>query len=88
MGVFDFPALCQDNARFVGLEPGGIAIVFLWNARLKDFHQKSFYDVLLHAARLPKNALRVNINMEVARLNDSESTRFFFGFTFGSLTMR
>src|ERR1019366_5158915 len=83
-----FAALGQDNARFSCIEPGGIAVVFLGAASLADVHQESFDHVFLHAAGLPEDALGVNVDVEMAGLDDADSARFFFGFAFGGLAVR
>ena len=88
VGVFNFSSFSQNNPRFFRIEPGRISIVFLRSTRLSDFHQESLDHILLHPASLPKNALRMNVNMEMPRLDNTECARLFFGFALGSLTMR
>ena len=88
VGIFDLAALGKNDARLRCIEPGGIAVVFVGTAGLADFHQKSLNDIFLHASGLPKDAFRMNVDMEVARLDDADSARFFFGFAFGGLAVR
>jgi hypothetical protein len=80
--VFYFAALGEDDARFFRVEPGGIAVVFFRVAGLANFHQKSFYHILLHAAGLPEHALGVNVNVKMAGLDDADGSSFFSGFAF------
>src|SRR5713226_7818235 len=86
--VFDFAAFGQDNARLFCVEPAGIAKVFLGTASLADFHQESLDHIFLHTACLPEDALRVNIDVEMTRLNDADGARFFLGFAFSRLAVR
>src|ERR1035437_10283923 len=72
VGVFDFPALGQDSARFSRVEPGGIAVVFLGSASLADVHQERFDHIFLHAALLPEDALGVNVDVEMTGLDCAE----------------
>src|SRR5580692_8748420 len=87
MGVFNFASFGKDYACFFCIEPGGIAVVFFRLAGLPDFHQEGFDDIFLHASGLPEDAFGMNIDVEVAWLDGSDSTRFFFGLAFSSLTM-
>src|ERR1019366_890173 len=88
VGVFDFAAFGQDHARSFCIEPGGVAVVFLGTASLADVHQKSFDHVFLHAAGLPEDALGVNVDVEMAGLDDADGARFFLGFAFRGLAVR
>src|SRR6202040_2454888 len=88
VGVFFFAALGEDDACFVCLEPGGIAVVFFGVAGLANFHQKSFYHIFLHAARLPEHSLGVNVNVKMAGLDDADGSSFFSGFAFCGLAVR
>jgi len=87
-GIFHFPASGEDNAGFPRIEPGGIAKIFVRTAGLADVQQKGFDDEFLNATRLPENALRVNIDVEVAGLNDSDGSGFFTGFALSGLAVR
>lgn len=86
--VLYFAAFGEDEAGVVGFEPGGIATVFVRLAGLTHFHEESFHNVFLHTARLPKNALGMDVNVKVARLDDSHRSGFFARFAFGRLTVR
>ena len=86
--VFDFPSLGQYYPSPVGVEPGRIAESLIGPTGLLYFHQKCLDYVFLHASALPKNALGVNVNVEVTRLDDSDGAGFLLGFAFGCLTVR
>jgi len=88
VGVFDLAALGQNNARLLRIEPGRVAKVFLRTPSLANFQQESLDHVFLHAASLPEDALRVNVDVEMAGLDDSDGARFFLGLAFGSLAVR
>lgn len=88
VGVFHFAALGEDNAGFVGVEPSGIAVVFFGLTRVPDFHQECFDYIFLHTPGLPEDPLGVNVDVEMAGLDDADSSRFFSGLAFGGLTMR
>ena len=86
--VFDFPSLRQYYPRLVGVEPGRIAETLIGPTGLLYFHQKCLHDVFLHTFALPKNALGVNINVEVTWLDDSDGTGFLARLAFRSLAVR
>src|ERR1700679_568264 len=86
--ILDLASLRQNDARFFRVEPSRAAVVFLRGARLTDLHQESLDHIFLHPACLPKNALGVNVNMEMARFDYAEGSSFFFGFAFRGLTVR
>jgi hypothetical protein len=52
------------------------------------FHQEGFDYKFLHAAGLPEDALRMNVEMKVARLNRAQRPGFFGRFAFGGLAVR
>jgi len=86
--VFYFPAFGEIDASFFGVKPFGIAEIFFGTTRLSNFHQEGLHDVFLHATRLPENALGVQVDMEVPRLNHADGACLFARFAFCSLAMR
>src|ERR1700678_1367285 len=87
MGVLDLASFRQDHACLFRIAPGRIAIIFLGSTSLADFHQESLDHIFLHAARLPEYALRMNVNMEMAGLDNAPGTGLFLRFAFGGLTV-
>src|ERR1700688_1681962 len=87
-GIFYFAAFGEAALGFFRAHPRGAAIAFIGAAHLVDFHQEGFDHEFLHAAGLPEHALRMNVEMEMARLDGADGSGFFGGFAFGGLAVR
>ena len=86
--VLHFAAFGESDARLVGAQPRGIAIVFMRPTCLANLHQKGLDHVLLHTSGLPEDSLGVKVDVEVPGLDDADGACFFAGFAFGCLAVR
>ena len=73
--IFHFASLGQPTFRFFRAEPGRPAVGFVRLAHLMDLHQKRLHHEFLHASGLPENALGINVEMEVTRLDRAQMRR-------------
>jgi len=85
--IFHFPALGENLARFLNGKPGRITIVFVRLLDSAHFHQEGFDHKLLHTAGLPKDALGMQVQMEVTRLDETDCTGLFQGLSLRGLTV-
>src|SRR5579864_6123517 len=86
--ILYFTAFGQTSLRFLRSEPGRLAITLIRLAHLMHFHQKCLDHEFLHSSGLPENALRVNVKMEMTRLDGADRTGFFRCFALGRLAVR
>ena len=86
--ILALATLGQHFLSISGAEPGRIALGFLRGLQLIYFQQKSFYDKLLDPGRFPEDALGMNVEMEVPRLDRSYGAGLFQCLALGSVAVR
>src|SRR5437899_331407 len=86
--VLDLTPFGENLFGFFGSEPGRVAHRLVGFSILLYFQQKGFDDKFLHSGRLPKNALRMDIEMEMPRLDAAPNPGLFPCLAFRRLTMR
>src|SRR5437667_9780998 len=86
--VLHFAAFGENFSRLLGRVPGGISHLFFRTNCLLYLQEKGFNHIFLHSRLAPENALRVNVNMKVARLDVPANAGFFPSFAFCCLAMR
>src|SRR4029077_12510497 len=73
---------------FFGAHPGWPSIAFVWAAHFADLHQEGFDYEFLHSSGLPEHTFGMEIDVEVARLDEADGSSFFLGLTLGGLAVR
>src|SRR6266566_7572231 len=86
--ILHFAAFGENFSRLLGRVPSGISHLFFRTNCLLYLQEKGFNHIFLHSRLAPENALRVNVNMKVARLDVPANAGFFPSFAFCCLAMR
>src|SRR5580704_8487586 len=85
--VFYLAALGENLSGFFGSVPGGIAHGLVRLLGVLDFQEKSLHHKLTNAGLFPEHTFRMNVKVEVTRLDVSADACFFQGFALGCLAM-
>jgi hypothetical protein len=86
--VLHFSSLGKYSSGFFCAEPGRIAHDFVRGSHLLHFHQERFDHVFLNAVGLPEDSFRVQVEMEMSRLDLTACARLFPSFPGSRLAVR